>query len=111
MLFPTRTIGVAVMAFKAAVSLELKRRDNDQRVAVLRVKMQDLMEVFVQYVFFSFFTSGVLSAWLDWAQFRQSRELENKGLLSGIGSRASAGRLRMISSHVVIFAMRISRNE
>ncbi|KAK7443740.1 hypothetical protein VKT23_015522 [Stygiomarasmius scandens] len=41
-------IGVAVMAFKAAVSLELKRRDNDQRVAVLRVKMQDLMEVFVQ---------------------------------------------------------------
>ncbi|THV00763.1 hypothetical protein K435DRAFT_963848, partial [Dendrothele bispora CBS 962.96] len=41
-------IAVAVMAFKAVVSLELKRRDNDQRVAVLQVKMQDLMEVFVQ---------------------------------------------------------------
>ncbi|KAF5344487.1 hypothetical protein D9758_014131 [Tetrapyrgos nigripes] len=41
-------IGVAVLAFKAVVSLELKRHDNDQRVVVLQVKMQDLMEVFIK---------------------------------------------------------------
>ncbi|KAE9399207.1 hypothetical protein BT96DRAFT_702221 [Gymnopus androsaceus JB14] len=41
-------IGVAVLAFKAIVTLELKRRDNDQKVLVLQVKMQEMMEIFVQ---------------------------------------------------------------
>ncbi|GAW07240.1 hypothetical protein LENED_009217 [Lentinula edodes] len=41
-------IDVVVLAFKAVVTLELKRRDNDQKVLVLQVKMQDMMEIFVQ---------------------------------------------------------------
>ncbi|KIK58948.1 hypothetical protein GYMLUDRAFT_262272 [Collybiopsis luxurians FD-317 M1] len=41
-------IDVVVLAFKAVVALELKRRDNDQKVLVLQVKMQDMMEIFVQ---------------------------------------------------------------
>ncbi|KAJ7073257.1 hypothetical protein B0H15DRAFT_793050 [Mycena belliarum] len=36
-------IGVAVIAFKAVVSLELKRRDNDDSVLTLLVKMEDMM--------------------------------------------------------------------
>ncbi|KAJ3809510.1 hypothetical protein F5876DRAFT_43739 [Lentinula aff. lateritia] len=41
-------VDVVVLAFKAVVTLELKRRDNDQKVLVLQVKMQDMMEIFVQ---------------------------------------------------------------
>ncbi|KAG7087300.1 hypothetical protein E1B28_013278 [Marasmius oreades] len=41
-------IGVAVIAFKAVVTLELKRRENDDKVVFLLVKMQDLMETLVQ---------------------------------------------------------------
>ncbi len=41
-------IDVVVLAFKAVITLELKRRDNDQKVLVLQVKLQDMMEVFVQ---------------------------------------------------------------
>ncbi|KAK7047646.1 hypothetical protein VNI00_006414 [Paramarasmius palmivorus] len=44
-------IGVAVLAFKTVVSLELKRRDNDDKVIVLLLKVQDMMEVLVQLRF------------------------------------------------------------
>ena len=40
--------GVAVIAFKAVVSLELKRRENDDKVMFLLVKVQDMMEILVQ---------------------------------------------------------------
>ncbi|KAE9390394.1 hypothetical protein BT96DRAFT_865607 [Gymnopus androsaceus JB14] len=41
-------IDVVVLAFKAVVMLELKRKNNDQKVLVLQVRMQDMMEIFVQ---------------------------------------------------------------
>ncbi|KAJ7682936.1 hypothetical protein B0H17DRAFT_942496 [Mycena rosella] len=41
-------IGVAVLAFKGVVSLELKRRDNNASVLVLQVKMEEMMSEFVQ---------------------------------------------------------------
>ncbi|KAF5364857.1 hypothetical protein D9757_012745 [Collybiopsis confluens] len=41
-------IDVVVLAFKAVVVLQIKRGENDQKVLVLRVKMQDMMEIFVQ---------------------------------------------------------------
>jgi len=40
-------IGVAVLAFKAMVTLELKRRDN-QKIIALQFKMQDMMSILVQ---------------------------------------------------------------
>ncbi|KAI3609271.1 hypothetical protein WG66_010510 [Moniliophthora roreri] len=46
-------IGVAVLAFKTVISLELKRRDNDEKVIVLLLKVQDMMEVLVQLRFIS----------------------------------------------------------
>ena len=39
-----------MIAFKAVVSLELKRRENDDKVMFLLVKIQELMEVLVQCV-------------------------------------------------------------
>ncbi|KAK1231089.1 hypothetical protein PQX77_005806 [Marasmius sp. AFHP31] len=41
-------IGVAVIAFKAVISLELKRRENDDKVMFLLVKIQDMMGILVQ---------------------------------------------------------------
>ncbi|KAF9059093.1 hypothetical protein BDP27DRAFT_1342146 [Rhodocollybia butyracea] len=41
-------IDVVVLAFKAVVTLELQRRDNDQKVLILQVKMHDMMETFLQ---------------------------------------------------------------
>ncbi|KAK1220821.1 hypothetical protein PQX77_016392 [Marasmius sp. AFHP31] len=41
-------VGVAVIAFKAVVKLELTRRENEDKVIFLLVKIQDLMEVLVQ---------------------------------------------------------------
>jgi hypothetical protein len=46
------SILVAVLAFKAVVTLELKRRDNDQKIIALQVKMQDMMSILVQFVVF-----------------------------------------------------------
>ncbi|THV02617.1 hypothetical protein K435DRAFT_652883, partial [Dendrothele bispora CBS 962.96] len=42
---------VAVLAFKSVVNLELKRRENDQKVLALYVKMQEMMEVLAQLRF------------------------------------------------------------
>jgi hypothetical protein len=39
---------VAVLAFKGVISLELKRRDNDQKVIALKLQMQDMMAVLLQ---------------------------------------------------------------
>jgi hypothetical protein len=39
---------VAVLAFKAIVMLELKRRENDQKVIALKMQIQDTMEVLLQ---------------------------------------------------------------
>ncbi|ESK90786.1 hypothetical protein Moror_4058 [Moniliophthora roreri MCA 2997] len=41
-------IGVAVIAFKTVISLELKRRDNDDKVMALLLKIQEMMKVLVQ---------------------------------------------------------------
>ncbi|KAI0063522.1 hypothetical protein BV25DRAFT_381883 [Artomyces pyxidatus] len=41
-------IGVVVLAFKAVVKLEEKRRDNEKKVIALYVEMQDMMSVLLQ---------------------------------------------------------------
>ncbi|KAF9644577.1 hypothetical protein BDM02DRAFT_928516 [Thelephora ganbajun] len=41
-------IAVAVLAFKAAYTLETKRRENDKRVLTLYVEMKDMMAVLIQ---------------------------------------------------------------
>lgn len=41
---------VAVLAFKAVVTLELKRRANDKKVIALQLQMQDMMSILLQYV-------------------------------------------------------------
>ncbi|KZV94080.1 hypothetical protein EXIGLDRAFT_673437 [Exidia glandulosa HHB12029] len=38
-------IGIVVLAFKAAIQLELTRRENDQKVLLLKSQMIDMMEV------------------------------------------------------------------
>jgi hypothetical protein len=37
-----------VLAFKAVVTLELKRRENDSKIIVLHLKMQEMMSVLLQ---------------------------------------------------------------
>ena len=44
---------VAVSAFKAAITLELNRRENDQKVITLNVAMCDMMQVMVLSVKYS----------------------------------------------------------
>ncbi|KAF7292837.1 VPS13 domain-containing protein [Mycena indigotica] len=44
-------IGVAVMAFKAVWALEMKRRQNDQKILALHVEMKDMMGVLIQLKF------------------------------------------------------------
>jgi len=39
---------VAVLAFKGVISLELKRRDNDQKVIALKLQMQEMMAVLLE---------------------------------------------------------------
>jgi len=39
---------VAVLAFKAVVSLELKRRDNDKKVIALKMEMADMMAILLE---------------------------------------------------------------
>ena len=41
---------VAVGAFRVAVELDLKRRDNDKKISLMFVEMRDMMAVLVQYV-------------------------------------------------------------
>ncbi|KAF7292835.1 VPS13 domain-containing protein [Mycena indigotica] len=41
-------VGVAVMAFKAVWALEMKRRQNDQKILALHVEMKDMMGVLTQ---------------------------------------------------------------
>ena len=41
---------VAVGAFRVAVELDLKRRDNDKKISLLFVEMRDMMAVLIQYV-------------------------------------------------------------
>lgn len=38
------TLEVAALAFKTAINLELKRRENDKRILALRAQMKDMME-------------------------------------------------------------------
>ena len=44
---------VAVFAFNAAITLELNRRENDQKVVTLNVAMCDMMQVIVLSVKYS----------------------------------------------------------
>ena len=41
---------VVVGAFRVAVELDMKRRDNDKKIAVLFVEMRDMMEALLQWV-------------------------------------------------------------
>ncbi|KAF8516788.1 hypothetical protein JB92DRAFT_2909192 [Gautieria morchelliformis] len=41
-------VGVAVMAFKAVWTLEMKRRENDKRIIALHVEMKNMMTVLIQ---------------------------------------------------------------
>lgn len=41
---------VAVIAFKAVVTLDLTRRDNDRKVVALKLQMQDMMSVLLEFV-------------------------------------------------------------
>jgi hypothetical protein len=42
------TLIVVVLAFKAVVTLELKRRDNDKKVIALKMEMADMMSIFLE---------------------------------------------------------------
>ncbi|EGO19294.1 hypothetical protein SERLADRAFT_358650, partial [Serpula lacrymans var. lacrymans S7.9] len=44
-------VAVAVLAFKAVVTLELKRRDNDKKVIALKMGMKDMMVILLQLRF------------------------------------------------------------
>ncbi|KAE9387872.1 hypothetical protein BT96DRAFT_1004725 [Gymnopus androsaceus JB14] len=44
-------VKVAVLPFKVAVTVELKRRQNDKKILALFVTMRDMMSVLAQYVF------------------------------------------------------------
>ena len=37
-------------AFRIAVELDIKRKDNDHKVSVLFVEMRDMMKVLLEYV-------------------------------------------------------------
>ncbi|KAG6907611.1 hypothetical protein DXG01_008188 [Tephrocybe rancida] len=51
-------IKVPVLAFKLVVTLDLKRRDNDVKVLAVKVEMQSMLTVLVQYVvLYSFITA------------------------------------------------------
>lgn len=41
---------VAIVTFKAVVTLEMDRRDNDQRIIILYVKMQETMATMLEYI-------------------------------------------------------------
>ena len=41
-------IGIAVLAFKAVVTLEMKRRSNDAKVVALKLRMRDMMATLLQ---------------------------------------------------------------
>lgn len=41
-------IGVCVLSFKAVVTLELKRRDNDRKVVALHLQMQQMLVALLQ---------------------------------------------------------------
>jgi uncharacterized membrane protein len=41
---------VAVLAFQAVITLELKRRENDNKVIALQLRMQEMMSVLVECV-------------------------------------------------------------
>jgi len=43
-------VGVAVLAFKAVVTLEMNREDNDKKVVALYLQMQEMMSVLLQCV-------------------------------------------------------------
>ncbi|KZV91703.1 hypothetical protein EXIGLDRAFT_719097 [Exidia glandulosa HHB12029] len=41
-------IGAVLLAFKAAIELELTRRENDKKILVLKIRMVEMMEVLLQ---------------------------------------------------------------
>jgi hypothetical protein len=41
---------VAVLAFKTALKFELTRRQNDKRIMLIHVKMNDMLSVLLLYV-------------------------------------------------------------
>ena len=43
-------VGVAVLAFKAVMTLEMKRRNSDKKVIALHLQMQEMMSVLLQCV-------------------------------------------------------------
>lgn len=41
-------IGVAVIAFKAVITLELQRRENDQKIIAIKLKINDMMSILLE---------------------------------------------------------------
>jgi hypothetical protein len=41
---------VVVLAFQAAIQLELTRRENDKKVIALKMEMMSMMEILLAYV-------------------------------------------------------------
>jgi len=39
---------VTVLAFKAVITLELKRRENDQKIVAIKLKMKDMMSALLE---------------------------------------------------------------
>lgn len=54
-------VGVAVLAFKAVATLEMKRRDNEKKVIALHLQMQEMMSALLQYASFSFVYYGCIA--------------------------------------------------
>ena len=65
-----------MIAFKAVISLELKRRENDDKIMFLLVKIQELMEVLVQCVVcFGFITQISYNLPQDYVLLLQERTI------------------------------------
>lgn len=59
-------VGGVVLAFKAVVTLEMKRRDNDKKVVALYLQMQEMMSVLLLCVlaFYSLMLGVTLTIYL-----------------------------------------------
>jgi len=56
-------VGIVVLAFKAVVTLEMKKKNNNKKVIALHLQMQEMMLVLLQYVL-SFHSPMLLTIYL-----------------------------------------------
>jgi hypothetical protein len=52
---------VTVLAFKAVITLELKRRENDQKIVAIKLKMKDMMSALLEWGSFAVTLSSFLT--------------------------------------------------